>query len=164
MTMTSAGRITFAAHLTLPRSGYVCLKCQLRASTAVRRINPSITIPYASRRHASWITTDNLRKKIWGTETPPGQEDPYGKESVFDQKRREREQEREQEREKSRELKPGTKQDKEKPEDQTDNVTATTTEGLQTVGGPDWEAEAWDKEVDSFEGFGQFPGEHFDVY
>ena len=122
--------------------------------------NPSITTPNASRRHASWIDTDKLRKKIWGSETPPGQEDPYGKESVFDKKRREREQERE----KSRKLKPGPKQDVEKPDDQTDDVKATTTEGLQIVGGPDWEAEAWDEEIDSFEGFGQFPREHCDVY
>ena len=127
---------------------------------AVRMTDPSITIPYASRRHASWIDTDKLRKKIWGSETPPGQEDPYGKESVFDQKRREREQERE----KGRELKPGPEQGVEKPEDEIDNVTATTTEGLQTVGGPNWEAEAWDKEIDSFEGFGQFPHGHCDVY
>ena len=155
MTMTSAGRLSFAAHFKLPPSGYVCLNCQLRASTAVRTINPSITLPYASRRHASWIDTEKLRKKIWGTETPPGQEDPYGKESVFDQKRREREQERE--KSNKRELKPGHKPEVEKLEDQNDDsVKATTTEGLKTAGGADWETEAWEENNDPFKGFGQF--------
>ena len=158
--MTSAGRLSFAAHLRLPPSGYVCLKCQLLASAAIRTTNSSITLPYASRRHASWIDTDKLRKKIWGTETPPGQEDPYGKESVFDQKRREREQERQ----KSRELQPRPEQAAEKPEDETDDVKATTTEGLETVGGPDWEKEEREAEDDSFEGFGQLHSEHCDVY
>lgn len=152
--MTSAGRLSFAAHLKLPPSSYVCLNCQLRASAVVRTTNPSITLPYASSRHASWIDTDKLRKKIWGTETPPGQEDPYGKESVFDAKRREREQEREKSR---RELNPGPSQEVQKGlEDQTDDgVQATTTEGLKTAGGPDWEAEAWEEKNDPFEGFGK---------
>lgn len=140
--------------MKLPPSGFVCLKCQLRASAAVRTTNPPITLPYTSRRHASWIDTDKLRKKIWGTDTPPGQEDPYGKESVFDAKRREREQEREKGR---KELKPGPSPELQKrPEDEVDDgVKATTTEGLKTAGGPDWEREEWEEKNDPFKGFGQ---------
>ncbi len=96
------------------------------------------------------MDTDKLRKKIWGSETPPGQEDPYGKESVFDQRRREREQERE----RGRELEPAPEMEVEEPEDQTDYVEATTAEGLETVGGPGWGAREWeDTEGNLFEGF-----------
>lgn len=168
--MTSAGHLSLAARLTLPRSGYVCARCRLKASTAVRTTNSLITLPYASRRHASWLDSDTLRKKIWGSETPPGQEDPYGKESVFDRKRREREQEGEQEGEhdggKGRELELVPERQVGKPEGQTKYVKATTAEGLETVGGPDWGTTAWETRnvKNSFEGFGQLYCEHCDAY
>lgn len=159
--MTSAGRFSIAPRLALPRSGHVCLQCRLRASTAVRAANSSITLPYASRRHASWLDTDKLRKKIWGSETPPGQEDPYGKESVLDQRRREKEQEREN----GRELEPVPKREVRKPENQTGYVKATTAEGLERVGGPGWGRREWEEEdFNRFQGFGQLYCEHCDVY
>ncbi|CAD6567671.1 MAG: hypothetical protein ASARMPREDX12_000594 [Alectoria sarmentosa] len=107
-----------------------------------------ITIPYASRRHASWVDTEKLRKKIWGSETPPGQEDPYGKESVFDQRRREREQEIE----KGMELEPVPEGEVGKSEEQTGYVEATTTEGLERVGWPGWGTKEWEEE-NSYRGF-----------
>lgn len=158
--MTSVGRFSLAACLTLPQPGYVCLECRLRASQAVRTFKPSITLPYASRRHASWITTEKLRKKIWGSEKPPGQEDPYGKESVFDHKRREREQERE----RGRELEPAPEREVETPEDETEYVEATTAEGLETVGGPGWGTREWEREEgNSFQGFVQLYCEFYNV-
>ena len=40
--------------------------------------------------------TEKLRRKIWGTDNPPGLEDPYGDRSVFDQsKKKERRLEKE---------------------------------------------------------------------
>lgn len=107
------------------------------------------------------MDTDKLQKKIWGTERPPGQEDPYGKESVFDQKRREREQERE----KGGELVPVADREVGEPEDQTEYVEATTAEGLETVGGPGWGAREWEaEEGNSFRGFAQLSCEHCDVH
>lgn len=61
------------------------------------RIASNLTSPHfcPSCRHQSLafststsrgaITTDSIRKKIWGTDNPPGLADPYGDESVFDQ-------------------------------------------------------------------------------
>lgn len=148
--MTAAGRIGLAARHTSPSSGYICLRCQLRVSTAVRTINPPVSLPYASRRHASWLE-DKLRKKIWGTDRPPGQDDPYGKESIFDRKKRERGQEEEEE------------TDVENPKDHTEYVKATTVEGLETVGEPGWGTREWVAE-NEFEGFGQFYSEHHYFY
>lgn len=119
--------------------------------------NPSTTLPYAARRHASWLDTDKLRKKIWGSETPPGQEDPYGGESSFDRKRREREQEtreREQESGEGREPEPGPEENVKDSEDQTEYVEVTTAKGLEIVGGPGWGKREWKAEND-FTGFDQ---------
>lgn len=159
--MTSAGRFNIAARrLASPQSCYVCLQCRLRASTASRATNPSITLPFASRRHAGSVT-DRLRKKIWGTETPPGQEDPYGKEGVFDRRRREKEQERE----KDRELEQVPQKEVGKSEDETEYVKATTAEGLGRVGGPGWGMEKWEEEESNyFYGFGQVHCEYCDAH
>lgn len=157
--MTSAGRISLAARLALPQSGYVCLHCRIRASTAVRTTNSSITLPYASSRHASWLDTEKLRKKIWGSETPPGQDDPYGKESVFDQRRRDKEQARE----KGRELEPAPEQEVEQPEDEDEYFEADTAEGLEMVGGPGWGTRQWEV-ANPFKGFSQLYCKHCNVY
>lgn len=69
------------------------------------------------------------------------------KESVFDQRRREREEEREQERENSRDIEPV------KTKDQADYVEATTSEGLEILGEPGWETSEW-KAENQFRGFG----------
>ena len=157
--MTSAGRFGSAARNALPQSGYVCSQCRLRASTAVRTTNPSTSLPYVFRRQASWLDTTKLRKRIWGTETPPGRDDPYGKESVFDRKRRERQQKTEGE----REVESVPEGREETPEGDTDYVPATTGHGLERVGGPDWGATQWEAE-NPFQGFGQIYCKHCDVY
>ncbi|KAF6233351.1 hypothetical protein HO173_008475 [Letharia columbiana] len=128
--MTSAGRISLAARLALPQSSYVCLHCRLRASTA-----------------------------IWGSETPPGQDDPYGKESVSDQRRREKEQARE----KGRELEPAPEQEVEQPEDEDEYFEADTAEGLEMVGGPGWGTRQWEV-ANPFKGFSQLYCKHCNVY
>ena len=166
--MTPAGRFGSAARRTLPQSTYVCLQCRLRASTVIRSTNPSISLTYAARRHASWLDTDKLQKRIWGTETPPGKEDPYGKESAFDRQRREREQENEGERgresvpaeelewvpeeepEEEPELAPS--EEEEQPGVSHEHVPATA-EGLERVGGRKWGKAEW-KAENLFQGFG----------
>ena len=156
--MTSTGRFGSVARHTLPQSRYVCLQCRLRTSAATRTTNSSTSLTYAPRRHASWISTDKLRKKIWGTETPPGQEDPYGRESEFDRMRREREQENE-------EAKGLASAPEEKPESAPEDeyVPATTAKGLQRVGGHGWGKAEWEAE-NPFQGFGQIYCEHCNFY
>lgn len=58
---------------------YVCSVCRQDASSCL----PSST----QRRHASGSGstpfTEKLRRRIWGTDNPPGLEDPYGGEGVI---------------------------------------------------------------------------------
>ena len=156
--MTSVGRFGSIARHTLPQPHYVCLQCRLRTSAATRTTNSSISLTYAPRRHASWVNTDKLRKKIWGTETPPGQKDPYVRESESDRTRREREQENGEAKklESAPEKKPQSA-----PEDE--YVKATTAKGLKRVGGHGWGNAEWEAE-NPFQGFGQFYCEHCNVY
>ena len=126
-------------------------------------IHPTVSLSYASRRHASWLEK-TVRKKIWGTETPPGQEDPYGKESVFDPKRRGREQAVENER--GPESLPGGEIGKpkgRKPKGRNIYTPATTSDGLERVGDPGWGATEWEAE-NPFQGFDQFYCMHCDIY
>jgi len=64
-------------HQTTARtsSPYLCLVCKLQTS--------SLSTSYA-RSAPKTPYTEKIRQKIWGTDTPPGQEDPYGDASVFD--------------------------------------------------------------------------------
>ena len=68
-------------------SRYVCPSCQQRCQ--------SQPILRSQRRHASnnvnlpW--TEKVRRKIWGTDTPPGLADPYGGPSYLEQRRAEKE-------------------------------------------------------------------------
>ena len=169
--MTSTGRFGSAVRHTLFQSNYVCLQCRLRASTAIPTINPSISLTHSSRRHASY--TDKLRKKIWGTETPPGQKDPYVKESVSDKERREREQENEEEKglPSESEDKPESTPEGEEGEaaeegeggQSEDDREFGTIEGLETVGGRGWGQAEWEAK-NSFQGLGQSYYIYCDVY
>ena len=156
--MTSAGRFGSVARHSVTQSRYVCLQCRLQTSAATRTTNSSISLTYAPRRQASWVSTDKLRKKIWGTETPPGQADPYVRESEDDRTRRERNEESEEAKKlgSAPEKKP-----KSVPEDE--YVPATTAKGLKRVGGHGWGKAEWEAE-NPFQGFGQLYYEHCNVY
>lgn len=159
--MTSASRFGSAVRHKLPQSSYVCLQCRFRASTPTQSANSSISLTYTSRRHASWLNTDNIRKKIWGTENPPGQEDPYRKESAFDRKRREREQENEEER--PLDLVPDEELESALGGEDEQYVPATTAEGLERVGDRSWGRDEWEAE-NSFQGFGQFSYKLYSIH
>jgi hypothetical protein len=70
----------------LVSSPYICRSCRhlaLRQHLAHRQ----------SLRHASSKEiplTEKIRRKIWGTDNPPGLADPYGGESFFERRRKER--------------------------------------------------------------------------
>lgn len=71
-----------ASSLQGPRSLYVCTVCQHEA-----RPRPLIARQFL--RNASSNTTpvtERVRRKIWGTDNPPGLKDPYGGEGVFEKK------------------------------------------------------------------------------
>ena len=81
--MRRAIRIDRSVDLLRPRavagklSPYLCSSCSHRAtffSTSISRPeDKKITLP------------EKLRRKIWGTDQPPGQENPYVNTSVYDQ-------------------------------------------------------------------------------
>ena len=88
------------------------------------------------RRHASTASgnipfTEKLRRRIWGSETPPGQEDPY--KSIKDQ---------------TEQVDPlPVTAEGQATAAQLDYVPATTWEGLDQIGGATgWWEEAWDAE------------------
>lgn len=67
-----------------PRSLYVCSTC--RQTTRPRA---SILAVQSQSRQASSNTdplTERVRRKLWGTDNPPGLKDPYGGKGVLEQK------------------------------------------------------------------------------
>ena len=143
--MASASRIGVIAGQNAlqatSRPNYTCLQCRLRAYRASHKTNPSFRhLP--TRRHASFMDTEKWRKRIWGTETPPGPKDPYkspyGSPSVLDQMREERQQDVQEE---PRDVERRTEAPEEGIEDNV-NVEgykpATTWERLPRIGGDTW--------------------------
>ncbi|MCJ1477174.1 hypothetical protein MMC13_005845 [Lambiella insularis] len=97
--------------------------------------------------------TESIRRKIWGTDEPPGQADPYGDASLLD-RTKQLSQEPE-----VLESKSTSEQDEkaEKTAAYADYVPATTWDGLDHIGGATgWWEEAWDEEH-QFEGFMTVP-------
>jgi hypothetical protein len=62
----------------LPKSGYICSTCR-------QEILPRVIQGVQFRRNASENTpfTEKVRRRIWGTDSPPGLKDPYGGEGVI---------------------------------------------------------------------------------
>ncbi|EFQ97763.1 hypothetical protein MGYG_00804 [Nannizzia gypsea CBS 118893] len=71
----------------LTSSRYVCTNCRWQSlprarnliSTPPRRYNSSGNLPF----------TEKVRRKLWGTDNPPGLKDPYGGESILERRARE---------------------------------------------------------------------------
>src|SRR5699024_6577630 len=87
--MRSSGRLLSSlqappAHLS--KSLFVCSTCrqQFRPQT--------LGAVYSNCRNASGSTpfTEKIRRKIWGTDNPPGLKDPYGGEGFVEKALRER--------------------------------------------------------------------------
>ncbi|MCJ1438599.1 hypothetical protein MMC27_007989 [Xylographa pallens] len=144
----SSSLIRQISHGTRTRSGYVCIECQHGLSSPPFAIIPK-SIPVANRRQASTARektpyTERIRQKIWGTQDPPGQADPYGDASVLDQTKKQ------------------TSKSEPRPVEQVSRtgdkplpssaayanyVPATTWDGLDHIGGATgWWEEAWDEE------------------
>ncbi|KAK6586303.1 hypothetical protein PZA11_001360 [Diplocarpon coronariae] len=153
--MRRISRIDRSIYVLLTRSiapktsSYLCLACKHHAlpfsTTAIRTAQEKASLTEQ--------LTEKLRRKIWGTDNPPGQKNPYGDASVFDRMRMRKEEQRIKDEEAARALvakpkagsvprakkPPGTKQP-------TKYQPANTWDGLEYVGGPvrdprDWEGE-----------------------
>ena len=144
--MAFVSHLGSAARQVLPQPNFVCVHCRLRAPTAVRIANASISQPYASQRSASYI--NKLRTKIFGAKKSPQLE------------RRESQRRERNERRKLR------KTGMVEPGSQNQYVKATTIQGLETVGGPGWGDQEWEEGDDknSFQGFGHIYCESCDFY
>lgn len=147
---------TRASLCSSPRSVYVCVRCRRLASNAAPKGNPSFPVSQTKRRSASSSSfTDKLRKRIWGTDAPPGEEDPYGAPGFIEQRRRAKEAKEQEESNPETKTLPPQRTADDPNEDELEDIPesdATTWEGMPVVGGPDWGMEEWD-EQHPFEGF-----------
>jgi hypothetical protein len=142
--MRRAVRIDRSVDLLRPRaaaskpSPYLCSSCSYRASFSTSVCRP------ADKKIA---LTERLRRKIWGTDQPPGQENPYERITAVDQASRQ-----------APELEVA-EHDQQRPtrvsmaDLDPSYVPASTWHGLERVGGfGNWWKENWDPE-NQFEGF-----------
>jgi hypothetical protein len=119
-------------------SPYLCSVCKYQASfsTSATRAADKKT-PF----------TEKIRQRIWGTDAPPGLEDPYGDGSVFDKtKKRAQEQKVENRQEKRKEER------KAATPDMSTYEPAETWDGLEQVGGFENYWKEWDADH-RFKGF-----------
>lgn len=157
--MAPANPISAIASRRLARnvsaSGFVCLQCRLHSSiTARKQFQLSLPIVH-SRQYATF--TDRVRKKIWGSENPPGQEDPYGGQSILDQRKTQAELEDDGKGPRSQVA--STAEELRDENTVSGYVAKTTWDGLERVGYEGWGNEEWNKEY-PFEGFVHLPHAH----
>ncbi len=133
---------TFHSPRTVSRSAFVCRSCRTRLSSTGQRAAISTSTRGARNGDNSSEKvpfTEKVRRRIWGTESPPGQADPYGDVSLFDQTKKNA----------GKNIEPD-----EAPEevagvvpDDSGYVPATTWDGLEQVGGfGGWWKDNWDEE------------------
>ena len=94
-------------------------------TTAVRAISSTSTL----QSDDSISFTEKLRRKIWGTDSPPGQADPYSKDSLLDRTNR-----RKPRRQATRARAAKAKQAAVETTSDSTYVPATTWDGLEEVG------------------------------
>ncbi|KAL2828752.1 glucosidase II beta subunit-like-domain-containing protein [Aspergillus cavernicola] len=68
-------------HLQGSRTLYVCSVCRQEA-----RPRPFVARQFLRNASDSTPITERVRRKLWGTDNPPGLKDPYGGEGVFEKK------------------------------------------------------------------------------
>jgi hypothetical protein len=122
-----------AAQATSP--SYLCSACKYQACFSTSAIRAADTkTPF----------TEKIRQRIWGTDQPPGLEDPYGDRSVFDKTKKQAQQQKFEEHQETR---------KTVAPDMSTYEPASTWDGLERVGGfGHWWKENWDADH-QFTGF-----------
>ena len=136
-TSSTIGRLVSKAY---PQSNYICIQCRLRAISHLQKSAFSTSTPRkASNDKLPY--SEKLRRRIWGTDTPPGQKDPYVRESPSDQSKTQ--QQDVSISDSSSEIDATTAEDVR----QSAYVPATTWDGLEQIGGATgWWEQAWDQE------------------
>lgn len=127
----SIGLLKIRTPTTLP-SSYLCLSCRSRNTPF------STSSLHAEQKGKLDKGLDKLRKKIWGTDTPPGLENPYGGEGVFEKNDRRRKEKKEETNE--LEISEQPQQTAKAPEHFSSYEPADTWDDLEHVGGfEDWD-------------------------
>lgn len=87
--MRASTRVPIALDVGVTSRSYICSSCKLQSLRETRR---SLTSPTYVRYASGGTTpfTEKIRRKIWGTDKPPGLADPYGGESRLEKRLRER--------------------------------------------------------------------------
>ena len=134
---------------SLKRFTFVCAECRMRAACA----NPRAPFHASRLRHNASPRrdgedegkeevpfTERMRRRIWGTDTPPGQKDPYApKGTPGSEPNVPRERKKVKAPQEPEEPAPAVYQDT--------YVPAMTWDGLDRIGGPSgWWEEQWDQE------------------
>lgn len=114
------------------KSFYVCLACRSQLHSTTQRASFSSTAYRAKRDPSNNVPfTEKIRRRIWGTDSPPGAADPYGDLSKFDRTKKGEQGVIELEegvKKRTKKNKPAIKRDR------SDYVPATSWEGLELVG------------------------------
>ncbi|KAI9715162.1 MAG: hypothetical protein M1812_006141 [Candelaria pacifica] len=108
----------------------VCLTCRRRTLSTSPRATFSTSRTQRDSEDNKPSYTERLRRKIWGTDNPPGQKDPYQKLSP---------EELEAEEEPADELAPAEDESRAR----VPYKAASTWDGLESVGGSEWLADEW---------------------
>lgn len=94
--MRVSTRLPRSLDLAITPRSYVCSSCRLRTLHDPRPNSlPTQSVRYATG--GSTPFTEKIRRKIWGTDNPPGAEDPYGGEGQLFKRQRAEQRERERE-------------------------------------------------------------------
>ena len=137
-------------------SSYICRQCRRKVSAATPRTSLLSSSPFLSHRQASNAPfLDKVRKKVWGTNLPPGPADPYGSPGVIDERQKLQKdavERREQIDARTKGLQKGREESARVEQDEVEEIEATTWEGMPTVGGQDWGMDVWDEEF-PYEGY-----------
>ena len=124
------------------RQAYICARCRSNVIKQAQRAPISTSI---SRNAEKLPYAERFRRKIWGTDTPPGQADPYTKEP--NQTKETEEMGRDAEGLSATEEAVALQDSASTVDPQLDYVPAQTWDGLEHVGGTTgWWEEAWDEE------------------
>lgn len=67
-----------------PRPLFICPSCRTRLTSPSQRFALSTSAGQRADSNSKVPFTEKIRRRIWGTDSPPGQEDPYGGLSALD--------------------------------------------------------------------------------
>ncbi|KAL9120505.1 MAG: hypothetical protein Q9187_002939 [Circinaria calcarea] len=139
---SSAGRFLYNNQ---HHPGYVCVKCRHQLQKASITTSASPKAPSQANDKVPY--TERIRRRIWGSERPPGLEDPYGNRSVLDKSQNKGKEPV------ASEAIPDVNASSKALDAQAEYVPATSWDGLEHIGGATgWWEEAWDKKH-QFRGF-----------